>query len=247
MTTNVREHRWLSWGATATGPGHRRMGLPNQDAWAVRHYNSGVVVAVSDGLGSCTHADVGSLAACRAVAEATKLHFRYSPADMTGMPALVQHLWKMMLLGHSPSESSATCLFVAMRYGANALLAQLGDGLVAACRRDGGIDLLMPDKADSFANLTVGLGSSQAAAGWRTLSVHEERYRAFVLCTDGVSDDLVPDAVGEFAWGVFEHYRRHSGRERSRDLHRWLNAWPVPGHSDDKTIACIFRSEDAHA
>ena len=29
--------------------------------------------------------------------------------------------------------------------------------------------------------------------------------------------------------------------ERKRDLKRWLSEWPVPAHSDDKTIACLFK------
>ena len=83
-------------------------------------------------------------------------------------------------------------------------------------------------------------------AQWRTVTVPESHYCAFVLCTDGIADDLEPGAVKEFAWGVFSHYRKYSRQHRGREMRRWLRAWPVPGHSDDKTIACIYRSEAIH-
>ena len=242
----MSERRWLGWGASERGIDHRRTGVPNQDSWMVRRFRTGVAVAVSDGLGSCSHSDVGSRAACRAVAEAAGFHFRHSSGALTSMPTLVQHLWKLMLCGFSPADCSATCLFVAARRDANAVLAQLGDGLIAACQGNGTVDLLMPDKSDSFANLTVGLASDQATSRWRTISVPEDRYRAFVLCTDGISDDLEPGAITEFAWEAYSHYKRYSRRARGSEVRRWLRTWPVPGHSDDKTIACIYRSEGSH-
>ena len=242
----MTERRWSGWGASEIGLDHRRAGVPNQDSWMIRHFRAGITVAVSDGLGSCRHADVGSRAACRAVAEAAGHYFRNPPAALNKMPALVQHLWEMMLSGHPPADCSATCLFVAARNDAGAVLAQLGDGLIAACQSDGTVDLLMPDKSDSFANLTVGLASEQATSRWRTISVPEERYRAFVLCTDGISEDLEPEAMKGFAWEVYSHYERYSRRARGREVRRWLRSWPVPGHSDDKTIACIYRREGPH-
>ena len=242
----MSDRRWSGWGASARGPEHARTGIPNQDAWMVRRFRDGIAVAVSDGLGSCPHADVGARAACHAVGEAAGIHFRHSAANLTRMPVLVQDLWQLLLAGHAPADCSATCLFVAARPGAGAILAQLGDGLIAACQRDGTVDLLMPDKSESFANITVGLASSEAATQWRTLAVPEDRYCAFVLCTDGIADDLEPEAVAAFAWDVFTQYRHRAQTSRRREVQRWLQAWPVPGHSDDKTIACIYRKEGPH-
>ena len=242
----MKDLRWSGWGATSMGPAHRRTGTPNQDAWMIRHFRDGVAVAVSDGLGSCPRAEIGSRAACRAVVEAVGLHFRLSFSVLTSLPALVQHLWALMLTGHPPKDCSATCLFVAVKHSADALLAQLGDGLIAGCQSDGTVDVLMPDKSESFANLTDGLASDEAAHCWRLVSVPEGRYCAFVLCTDGIADDLEPAAVKGFAWEVYSHYRQYSWQDRRREVRRWLNAWPTPGHSDDKTIACIYRNEGAH-
>lgn len=234
---------WASWGVTVTGPGHVRTGLPNQDAWAVRHFPSGVAAAVSDGLGSCRNADIGARAACRAVMEAASLHFRHASPTLLSMPLFTRHLWTMMLSGHPPEDCSATCLCVVSGPGVGSFLAQLGDGLIAACRADGTVDVLMPDKAETFANLTVGLASGGLAEHWRTISVPDDRYCAFVLCSDGIADDLESDGIRAFAWQVYAHYRDMPSRQRRRDVQRWLRDWPVPGHSDDKTVACIYRVE----
>jgi len=237
----MRKKSWASWGASVIGPSHLRLGLPNQDAWSAWHYCWGDVAVVSDGLGSCEHSQVGSRAACRAVSEAARFcqrHCRESHVDMTH---LIQELWQMMITPFSPAQCSATCMFVVNVSDAEVHLGQLGDGMLAACRSDGGIDLLVEEKDDSFSNITVGLGSSYASDQWRTLTLPQADYCAFVLCTDGVSDDLLPEGLSAFAGEVQRHYRQMPGRQRSRDLRRWLRDWPVPGHTDDKTIACLYR------
>lgn len=240
-----RSH-WSGWGASVRGPAHQAAGLPNQDAWGLRRFRVGFAAAVADGLGSSPHADIGARAACYAVMEAAGFCFRHAPADLAGLPRLVQPFWEMLLRGHTPSDCSATCLFVVAREGDRALVAQLGDGLIAACRSNGDVELLLPDKSESFANLTVGLASHQAADQWRTSVLPADQYCAFVLCTDGISEDLEPAAMRTFALEVASHYRGHARIDCEREVQRWLYDWPVPGHCDDKTIVCIYRSEGAH-
>ena len=238
--------RWANWGASMVGSEHLRLGQPNQDAWAVRRFGSGVAVAVSDGLGSCQHADIGSRAACRAVMAAAKFHFRHSPDSFLTLPVLTRLLWSMLLSGHSQEDCSATCLMVIAKGSAGSFLAQLGDGLIAACRPDGTVDLLMPDKSDGFSNLTVGLASNRAASQWRTILVPDDRYCAFVLCTDGIADDLEIESTKAFAWEVYSHYKEMPNPRRRREVRHWLSHWPVPGQTDDKTIVCLYRNGGTH-
>ncbi|MBX3360406.1 MAG: VWA domain-containing protein [Phycisphaeraceae bacterium] len=54
-------------GASIAGPRHVREGRANQDTWASCRLPQGVVLVVSDGVGSCRYAEIGSRAACRAV------------------------------------------------------------------------------------------------------------------------------------------------------------------------------------
>lgn len=237
----MNDGRWSAWGTSVIGPAHRSGAVPNQDAWMARRLHDGAAVAVSDGLGSCAYAEVGARAACRSVLEAATILFQHKPVALGGMPELVQELWMGRLGSHAPVDCSATCLFVATRREAGAFLAQLGDGLIAACSMDGTVDLMVPDKTESFANLTVGLGSEDAAVLWRTATVPDDRYHAFLLCTDGIAEDLDPSMIEDFALSVHEHYVGYPRRARRREIQSWLRRWPVPGHTDDKTIACIHR------
>jgi len=233
---------WKSFGATVIGPCHVASGKPNQDAWLGRQYCWGNVVAVSDGLGSCQHAEVGSAAACRAVAEAAKLCHLNAPVSPSDLLVLLQALWQTAVYPLAPRDCSATCLFVIREQEGRARMGMLGDGLVAGCRKNGKIDLLTEDKGDSFTNMTVGLASKDVQKKWRLLDRSEDEYDAFVLCTDGISEDLLREAVDSFVTEFCEHYREEPQQRITQDLRRWLTTWPVPGHTDDKTIACLYKT-----
>lgn len=238
---------WRSWGASVTGPAHIGNGLPNQDAWAAAHRRWGDLVTVADGLGSCLHSEIGSRAACRAVREAARFWHRYSLADAAQLPRLIGALWPFLIQPVAPEDCSSTCLFAVVGADGDVCLGQLGDGMIAACRADGGVDLPLAEAQESFSNVTTGLGSDRTVARWRTARLAGSQYDAFVLCTDGIADDLLPERVAAFSTEVYHHYRGMPRPERSADLRAWLTDWPVPGHTDDKTIACLYRDEDTNA
>ena len=50
---------------TDVGARHTAMGLPNQDCSAFYFQDNQFFMAVSDGVGSCKHADAGSKLACQ--------------------------------------------------------------------------------------------------------------------------------------------------------------------------------------
>jgi serine/threonine protein phosphatase PrpC len=239
-------NRWNSWGASVTGPGHVRNGIPNQDAWAVEHYAWGDVLVVSDGLGSCPHAEAGSRAACEAVKQAADFFFRNRKWESPDLPGLIQIFWRILVFPLSPEECSATCLFVIRENGGRVLLGMLGDGLLASVKADGSVELLVANKDDSFSNFTTSLSSTNASADWRILRSSESGSQGFLLCTDGIADDLLPDSVESFVKASMAHYRNCSKDTLSADLQHWLENWPVPGHSDDKTIACLFHAEETN-
>ena len=223
------------------------MGLPNQDAWMARCLDGGAVLAVSDGIGSCSHAEVGSRAACRAVLEAIKGRFGRDAVSFEGLPAEIHRRWEVHLGALDPSDCSATCLFAATHSEAGTILAQLGDGFIAGISEDGTVDLLTPDKSETFANVTVGLASRNAIDCWQVTLVKDREYSALVACTDGIADDIESSLSNQFIQTIYEHYRDYSRGARTRDVRRWLQKWPVPGHSDDKTIACVFGVGEANA
>ena len=241
----MKKNAWNSWGASMIGPSHLKLGLPNQDAWMSRHYIWGEVVVVSDGLGSRPKSNVGAQAACQSVIEAAKSYHSCPDAKIEDVLRLIHSLWLVKIAPFEPHECCATCLFV-IRFNGKCLLAQLGDGLIAVCSNSSDEPILLYDtKQDSFSNLTFSFGCEFRPEQWQTRTILSDHCDAVVLCTDGISDDLMPDKQSEFAKELYISYRDYSSRQRKNELRGWLKDWPVPGHSDDKTIACLFKKERA--
>lgn len=237
----MTDSMWISWGASVIGPLHTRKGIPNQDAWMARQYKWGSVVVVSDGLGSKPHSDHGSKAACLAVFEAAKTYSNNRQAKVADMLRLIHANWLVGVAPFSPSDCSATCLFVIQK-DEQLTLGRLGDGLIIAHgETDADCRILCDEKEDSFSNFTYCLTDEFNPDQWETVTVDIQKCRAVVLCTDGVADDLLPDKRRSFAKELYLNYKNLEHTERKRDLRRWLNEWPVPGHSDDKTVACLFK------
>jgi len=233
---------WTSFGASVTGPGHIAAGRSNQDAWASFHHIWGDGIVVSDGVGSKELSDFGSKAACRAVKAAVR---RLTAITAEGAePHLLDDIrneWLIASTPIDPNEAAATCLF-AFRLGDGVIrIGSLGDGCAAAIHRDGTVKSLSEDKTNGFSNLTKALSPTTTKDQWLLLDVPESEYEAVILCTDGVSDDL-EDVAGFFAGFINEH--RETGRlVASARTRHMLEMWPVPGHSDDKTLACLLHRE----
>ena len=245
MTTTTS---WKSLGASVIGPGHIATGKPNQDAWSSFHHIWGDGIVVSDGLGSKSLSDYGSDAACRAVEQAARRFSvqvqgteRVSGGQYSALLADILVGWLDSIAPLDPRDSSATCLF-AFRLGDGLVrMGRLGDGCAAAVKHDGAVMSLSDDKTDGFSNMTSALSPSTSEASWMLLDVPETECEAIVLCTDGVCDDL--EDVEGFMAGFVKAYRGLARMTASRQAHEMLENWPAPKHSDDKTIACLFRAE----
>lgn len=234
---------WSSWGASVIGPSHAKNGIPNQDFWVVRRFKWGNVVVVSDGLGSKPHSDHGSKSACFAVIDAAKSYHANPEADIVDILRLIHANWLVRIAPFSSSDCSSTCLF-AIQLADVITLGRLGDGMIAFCGASLKSSFILDEKKqDSFSNYTNSLQREFQPELWETIRVEGAECKAIVLCTDGISDDLLPEKRMDFAQSLYSSYADMEAAKRKSDLNRWLNRWPVPGHTDDKTIAGLFRKE----
>ena len=237
----MHNNQWDSWGESVAGPTHLKCGVPNQDAWMSRCYKWGNVVVISDGLGSKPHSDKGAKAACLSVLKAAETYQHNPQANISDILRLIHAHWLIKISPFPASECSATCLFV-IRLGNQLILARLGDGLIIAHTNSQQDSILLSDtKQDSFSNLTYSLSHEFNLAQWEVKSINADRCVAVVLCTDGIADDLLPAKQIAFTKALYLNYKDTDVLARNKDLKRWMNNWPVPRHSDDKTIACLFR------
>lgn len=225
------------FGATTRGPGHRVAHAPNQDAWARGRVGPLSVAVVSDGLGSRPRAREGALAACRSALDGVRLWSRHPAAPLELLFGLIHLLWKARIAPANPEDCACTCLIAALLPNGSGVAAQLGDGLVLIRDRSG-VTPLSERPAGDFANETAALGVTRTLAAWQS-RVFESGPRTLVLCTDGVSEDLIPERLTEFVEWLLEEIRPQPPTRRWRTLQRLLDEWPTPRHTDDKTIAVV--------
>jgi len=233
---------WSSFGASVIGPAHVAARVPNQDYWGSFHHTWCDGVVVSDGVGSHANSDFGSRAVCRAVEFSAFKTFHssveFSPIKFHEM---VKNLWQLSVARLGAQSCGATCLYALRSPEGFIEIGLLGDGCAAVVKSSGQVMSLVDDKAGSFSNITSGLAPRTQNKDWRTLRLQETECRAVLLCTDGVSDD-----VDDFEGFVLELVSVHSSVARvvaSRRIREALENWPVPKHSDDKTLVCMIRKE----
>jgi serine/threonine protein phosphatase PrpC len=232
---------WKSFGASVIGPGHIREGKPNQDAWASFHNTWSDGIIASDGLGSKTFSDFGSNAACRAVVCAVYTCRYKTEIDQTFLFDKIKSNWLSFIAPLEPRDCSATCLFAFRLSDGLIRMGMLGDGLIAILKNDGAVSSLSEDKTDGFSNITSALSTKTTGKDWRFLSLQGELCRAVLICTDGVSDDLTD--TDSFTREFIAHAVDSACVSASRNARIMLEDWKTPKHSDDKTIACLFRKE----
>jgi len=231
---------WKSFGTSVIGPGHIRCGKPNQDAWAAFHHTWADGIIASDGLGSKPFSDLGSSAACQAVACAVHACRYKTDIDQTFLADKIKNNWLSFIAPLEPRDCSATCLF-AFRFTDGLIrVGMLGDGLIGILKIDDTVISLTEDKTDGFSNLTSALSTKTTDKSWQFLTLQENLCRAILLCTDGVSDDLTDTDMftREF---ILSHTDNLACISASRNARIMLENWPTPMHSDDKTIVCLFR------
>lgn len=230
---------WHGFAASVRGPGHVRWELPNQDAWQIVDDPEGEILVVSDGMGSYKYAKEGACACCQAVVAAAKLWSQVAAARPDAFLALLHHLWLFLIQPHVPEECHCTCL-LAVRRNKEFFLAQLGDGMVAVCgAEETFLPFGLPEK--EFDNVTDGLGRDFSLPPWKWTIMPVDEVSGILLATDGVADDLEENHVGAFVREIMDAARTDGPASVEKELTEILESWPVAGHSDDKTIAGIFR------
>lgn len=232
----MRSFYWRICATSVIGPGHIASGLPNQDAWASWKTHRYGCLAVADGLGSRPHSDIGSKSVCRAAVAVAQRHVYERRFYALHFVDEVRREWLAAIRPFSSVECATTCI-VAIWSPRFVRLFQIGDGLAAAIMRDGRVVALTDDKSESFSNLVTPLSATTAPGEWRMLSVPATRCVGTLLSTDGISDDL-SDMSG-FATACVTELA--SGEATVAHWTGMLENWPVPAHSDDKTMAVLAR------
>ena len=231
------------FGVSEIGPFHKKERQPNADAWLGWRRKGNHLIVVCDGLGSCPKSHLGSKAACQAIRDAVKLWIDRGPNRPTDLLRMITPIWLAYLPSDCFQDYKTTCLFVLSLNNGTLLIAGLGDGLAGLVLPGGEMTFVVGNRNNGFINQTASLGMEKSGQYWK-MKVYENigSFRA-ILATDGISDDIVPERMDGFVdWLIYE-FSGLLPRQRRYMLSKELKNWPTPNHSDDKTLAIMWRDQ----
>jgi serine/threonine protein phosphatase PrpC len=232
------------FGASVTGPGHLSEGRPNQDAWLKAKGAFGALAVVCDGLGSRSASALGAQRACRAVRRAAgQWPGVAAGADPDDLIRLVEVLWRLSLPPFEATDCATTCQFVLREPDGSLILAGLGDGALLVHDAMVGVRSYGGRAAGEFANETLALGLPHRLRDWWIEALPPQPGRMVVIASDGVADDLRPDRLDAFIGWLTEDVAPLSAHQRWLRLSAELRRWPVPRHTDDKTLVVMLDKE----
>ena len=225
-------------GASVTGPSHIKNGIVNQDSFLCIKKRKYCLLVVSDGMGSKPYADVGSKKACEAVCAEIKnfVKNKNRSLSMSEFFLKIVETWKALVRPHEAKDCSATCLF-AFVTKRKILAARLGDGMICLLAKDDGKSVVISESKDgTFSNATQSLSDSSAADEFRYAFYDRNEFRGIVLSTDGISSDMENGKELPFAIDIFTELKKMPSRKRNVFIRNMMENWPVPHHTDDKTL-----------
>lgn len=227
-----------------TGPAHRAQGTQGQDALQLRGWRGGWIAAVADGLGSRVHSATGARLAVQVAQQVARDWPAESWLELSAREVAtdIYRRWLAAVPWADKGLAATTLLLVACDAAGRARTWQIGDGLVLLCTQ--GVAQPLTPARDGFGNQTRALGMDRAWTAWHTADFAlKEPGDMVLLMTDGVADDLLPDALDEFASVVRRDLACRSRRAGRRWLNHELTHWATPLHGDDKTLAAVFMEE----
>jgi serine/threonine protein phosphatase PrpC len=163
---------WQVIGAAVQGLSHQKLGLPCQDALEYRCLPDGaLLVALADGAGSATRAELGARAAVQAALDSLTFSLEQGlPSECCGW---VELFWQtfasaraaLIQLAEELDESLrdfATTLTCLAATPDQLIVGQLGDGAVVARGADGLLETVTTSQRGEYANETYFLTQEQA-------------------------------------------------------------------------------------
>lgn len=208
----------------------------NQDAILTYENDALIVLALADGLGSAIHSDRGSNAICRSVITNVKIANRTS-SPLSGTNILNYWDTSLRVRGFNPQDCLTTSSFVVInKQTKKVTAAQIGDSQIYLVL-DGKLIYNATDK--DFANITECLKPG-IAVKYDVNSFHFEKSIRVLITSDGICDELEPNAISDMTDYLIGRYSSIPQRKRNLALSVEIRRSFSKRNSDDKSIIFLW-------
>ena len=209
----------------------------NQDSFYSGVIGNTGLIAVSDGLGSCSHSEIGSKALVQS-ARAILLGRQGKIGDQQDFVEYIREVYerwqaRLEMEKQQISECCCTCLLCLIT-PASAYMGRLGDGMIGAVL-DNVIQLSFDDKEEGFSNETKCLGSKFKLEDWEVKAFEYEKFAGALACTDGIN--VAAAKRKDFVADFMREYVAQDINRIQEELQQGLMHWKS---NDDKTLAFIL-------
>ena len=222
----------IAVGCSVIGKSHVKSGKPNQDAFLIKHYPWGQVLAVADGVGSDQNSEYASSAVVTAVDD---VFATFQSEDIDQLPMLLCNRFASLMDGAPMRRAGTTCIFCVNHKEAGLILGQIGDGICCGLIDDHPIVLL--NKKAAFTNIVEPLTVNSSANSWHVVQYLGVSSASLMLATDGIADDILPGKEVAFTRHLISTVAGKQSEEQQRQLTEILEGWATPDSNDDKTVA----------
>lgn len=220
---------------TDTGISHKTENAQNQDSVGFIVIDDDYVIGVSDGVGSCKMAEVGSMAAVAAVKNVfSAIKANNWEIEVTEIANQIVLKWKELLQNNNPDDCCAT-LKAAMKFGNRMMLFSIGDGLLSVSSDE--LQIIAPQESCFFANQTMCLHSAVMGSDFWTSVFSLDLSIPYVVfaCTDGVSNGIQEGKEMDLVRNIETEI---SGDQLQKELEDFIEDLSRYS-SDDKTVGVV--------
>ena len=202
----------------------------NQDSFAYRIDDNGLVLGMADGLGSKRFSRTG--------AEKATMLFRDLPiTSMTPDTLLqVQRKWTEAFANLDVTDYDSTLM--GLMVSSKIFMSKIGDGLMVLCSQSKYEEYT---KTYDYLNETESLTSiTEANKGqfW-TESLPNESF-IILMMTDGIANVFDEPIVRKFAERIYRAHENDRSDDLTRSLKEWIEGLNDKGYADDKTLGLLY-------
>lgn len=219
---------------TDTGLSHQINGKVNQDCVSYAIEDEDFVLAVSDGVGSCSKAEQGSRFAIDSVVKIFTDLRKRNALSVEMVPEQIIEEW-MRLIGDEDADKYCATLKAAIKIGKKIYLFSIGDGLLALTSR--GMQVIAPVDNILFTNHTICLNSQVEPSDFWTHEFEPDLYMPYVImaCTDGIANGIQQGQELELVQAIEEDTHME---ELRGELEKLVVSIAVYS-SDDRTLGVV--------